>query len=213
MEILFSFAFFLGSAQAADLNDAVQQAVERDFDSEPFSVWSMAMGDLNRDGLSDAALILVGRQTDFGRPERFVVYLGTAQGRFDQLSRSAQFCEVRDFYELEIREGSVFVNMGHTVGEPIRSTTLQFRLEQGVSDLRLIGEEYLEEYSLIDSVFRGSINYLTGKAVYSRANDLGRKEVTRRLRLPAIHLRGFDCSHWRSLGSEVVIDESLMVKE
>jgi len=193
----------------------LDDAVARDFPDDGFSVWAGAEGDLNADGFKDAALILQRENANGSRREIFVVYFGNANGTYALASRSHgdEFCNVRNFYNVDIIKGSVLIELVHSVGEPVTSTVIQFRYEQDKGDFRLIGEQYLESYNQITDETRNSVNYITGRAIYTRRNQLGRKEVERRMEYPIIYLRDFECLSWGGFSQKVYIDESLSEKE
>lgn len=190
-------------------------AVARDFSEEGYSVWAGGEGDLNADGIKDAAFILQGGDMSGLRREIFAVYFGDANGTYTLASRSHSdlFCNARNSYNVDIIDGSVLVELVHSVGEPVTSTILEFQYAKNSGDFRLIGEEYQEIYNQTGHGARNSVNYLTGKALYARHNSLGRKAVERRREYPVVYLREFDCPNWSGFSQSVYIDASLSVKE
>jgi hypothetical protein len=178
------------------------------------AVWARAEGDLNGDGRPDLALVLTGSKGDGPREERLVVLVGDAIGGHKVLSVSGELCHPSKFYNLDIKNGSVFVqSVEYADAARFSAFTLQFRYSSGRQDLELIGEQTDEEDYGGNSSYRTSLNYLTKLAIHTRQAGKRRKEARALLNTssPALPLKAFDCRSHAMTESPVHIDEGFKV--
>lgn len=169
------------------------------------SVWAIAEGDLNGDGIHDLALLLTGQKGENDpREERLFVLTGNPDGSYRLLSVSAEFCHPSKFYNLDIKKNSLFVEAVEAVDATgISSYTLQFRYNAKLHDVELIGREenshsYKREENSDgdkeDYEDRTSSNYLTGKIIHTTKRGGKTTTTTERITSPAHpRLNGFSC--------------------
>ncbi len=150
-------------------------------------VMAQAEGDLNGDGIADVALLLTGSKGgDAPREERLVVLAGLADGAYKLLSVSGEFCHPSKFYNLDLRERSLFVEAVQAADASRHgSSTLQFRYSARLGDLDLIGEEMRSvEYGNGDEE-RTSSNFLTGQRISTVKHKGKTRTKTERIANPA----------------------------
>ena len=172
-------------------------------------------GDLNGDGLADYAAVLSRPLDDGSEEERVVVLAATEQGAYLMMSLSGAFCGVGrsgKFYQLSVTGRSLFVSgVWSAEGENYVGFTLQFRYNQQLDDLQLIGEE--NESRWARQVSRASFNYLTGNVLLRREGGKKRKEIAAQLsKAPLFRLQDFECFSQDALKPSVHIDEHFKVQ-
>jgi hypothetical protein len=159
-------------------------------------VWAEAQGDLNGDGIPDAAILLTGSKGGSAhREERLVVVAGISGGGYRVLSVSGEFCHPSKFYQLDIREHDLFVEAVETADAARHaSATLQFRYNAKLKDLELIGEELRSVAYDEDAEERTSSNYLSGRVVQTSSSRGKTKTKAKRIANPARpKLAGWAC--------------------
>lgn len=191
----------------------IHSAIGTVLQEKPFSIWEGTEGDVNGDGVSDYAAVVVLEQREGRREERLVVFAGASDGSYKSMSVSGQFCEPRKFYGLSIGTNTLFVKAFSSADSArAESFTLQFRYNAKLRDFELIGEESLSEDYESGSYYRVSTNYLTKTAIHSRHAGKRHKEAKARLNDSAIlRLQGFDCSSYVAPDAGVYIDENFKV--
>lgn len=171
-----------------------------------------AEGDLNGDGLPDFAAVVEKRSSEGPGEERLVVMTGTADGGHTLLSMSGEYCGAGKFYELSINRAALHVK-GVWTAEPERwsMVTLQFRHNQRMNDLQLIGEESNSRDD--GQTYRESINFLTGVVAHTREAGKKRKEIRARLlNATDLPLQGFACFVQDGMKPNVYIDPTFRVR-
>jgi hypothetical protein len=213
LALLTSLSNVFGAQDVAEKFDRIHTAIGAIFPEKNFSVWEGTEGDIDRDGVSDYAAVIVLEGNSGGREERVVVLAGTPDGKYKPLSVSGKFCEARKFYGLTIGANSLFVQVvSYADSARAESLTLQFRYNARLADFELIGDESLSEDYENDSYYRVSSNYLTKTVIHSRHAGKRDKRVNARLNDAAIaRLQGFDCSGYGSAEPGIYIDESFKV--
>ena len=155
-------------------------------------VWADAQGD----GISDVAMLLTGsKDVEASREERLVVVTGVLGGGYRILSVSGEFCHPSKFYNLDIRDRSLFVEAVETADSARHaSSTLHFRYNAILNDLELIGEEVRSFVYDGGDEERTSSNYLTGKVIHTWSNRGKAKTKTERIANPTHpKLNGWAC--------------------
>ncbi len=212
--VLSGCASCIAAAQdVAEKFSRIHSAIGAVLPEKSFSIWEGTEGDVNGDGVSDYAAVVVLEQKEGRREERLVVFAGASDGSYKPMSVSGQFCEPRKFYALSIGANSLFVKaFSHADAARAESFTLQFRYNAKLRDFELIGEESLGEDYESGSYYRVSTNYLTKTAIHSRHAGKRYKEAKTRLNDTAIlRLQGFDCSSYVAPDAGVYIDENFKV--
>lgn len=206
-----------GNAYAADGNASAEQkarlAIAPEFRHLDF-VLAAAEGDLNGDGVPDLAMLLMGRKGEGPKEERLFVLTGRADGRYQVLSVSGEFCHPSKFYNLEIKNNSLFVQaVYYADAARFSGFTLQFRYNAKTKDLEHIGEQQDDEDYSSNSSYRVSLNYLTNAAIHSRRAGKKYKEARGRITdAPGVlPLNGFVCEGYGMTSSTVYLDESFKV--
>lgn len=206
-----------GNAHAADGNTSAEQrarlAIPLEFRHSDF-FWTIAEGDLNGDGVPDLALLLTRHKGEGQREERLLVLTGRADGSYQVLSVSGEFCHPSKFYNLDIKNNSLFVQaVYYADAARFSGFTLQFRYNAKTEDLEHIGEQQDDEDYSSNSSYRVSLNYLTNAAIHSRRVGKKYKEVRGRLTdAPGVlPLNGFVCEGYGMTSSTVYLDESFKV--
>ncbi len=177
-------------------------------------VSAAAEGDLNGDGVLDLSLLLTGRKGEDPREERLFVLIGRADGSYQVLSTSGEFCHPSKFYNLDIKNNSLVVQaVYYADAARFSGFTLQFRYNAGIKDLEHIGEQQDDEDYSSNSHYKVSLNYLTRAAIHSRRAGKRHKEVRGRLiDAPGVlPLNGFVCSGYGMTNSSVYIDDNFKV--
>lgn len=196
-------------------NAALLRAIPAELKHLDF-VWARAEGDLNGDTISDVALVLTGQKGDGPREERLVVLMDKANGDYQVFSVSGELCHPGKFYNLDIRERSVFVQaVEYADSARFSGFTLQFRYSAARQDLELIGEQIDEENYDESSLYRVSINYLTKTAIHTRDAGKRHKEAKAQLTtsLVILPLQQFDCGNRSLPESSLYIDEEFKVHQ
>ncbi len=178
------------------------------------SVMGTTEGDLNGDGVLDLALLVTGHKVEGQREERLFVFFGKADGSYQVLSMSDEFCNPSKSYNLDIKNNSLFVQaVYYADAARFSGFTLQFRYNARINDLEHIGELQEDEDYSNDSSYRVSLNFLTRAANSSRRSGKKFKEVKGRLTdAPgALPLNGFVCSGYGMTLSSVYIDDNFKV--
>lgn len=239
---LMTFAQGDALAQAdTDMFSRINSNLTATFPNKHLSIREGTNGDLNGDGIKDYAVVIVLDGNESQREERLVVLVGTSDGNFRPLSVSGQFCEPQKFYDLSIRNNSLFVESVNKADASAKNSfTLQFRFNLRVSDLELIGSETNEVEYDENSSYKVSVNYLTrvvkhsrllGKSyIERRTTTNGIEEIVEHSRRSSWHkeatthfdsfvlprLQGFDCaSDWEPSSAvypSFYIDETFQVK-
>ena len=179
-------------------------------------LWVSAEGDLNGDGLLDLAVLLTGSKGEVPREERLFVLIGRTDGSYQVLSMSGEFCHPSKFYNLDIKNNSLFVQaVYYADAARFSGFTLQFRYNAKIKDLEHIGELQEDKDYSSDSYYRVSLNYITNSAIHSRRAGKKYKEVRGRLTdAPGIlPLNGFVCSGYGMTSSSVYIDDNFKVQK
>lgn len=211
--VLFGATCVCVAAEDSTKQDAALLSVPSELKHLDF-VWARAEGDLNGDTIPDVALVLTGQKGDGPREERLVVLTGSANGDYQVFSVSGELCHPGKFYNLDIRERSVFVQaVEYADSARFSGFTLQFRYSAARQDLELIGEQIDEENYDENSLYRVSINYLTKTAIHTR--DAGKRQKEAKAQLTTslmIHpLQQFDCGNRSLPESPLYIDEAFKV--
>ena len=178
------------------------------------SVMGSTEGDLNGDGVLDLALLVTGHKDESPREERLFVLIGRTDGSYQVLSMSDEFCHPSKFYNLDIKNNSLFVQaVYYADAARLSRFTLQFRYNAKIKDLEHIGELQEDEDYSNDSHYRVSLNYLTRAAISSRRSGKKYKEVRGSLTdAPGVlPLNGFVCSGYGMTSSSVYIDDNFKV--
>jgi hypothetical protein len=214
---LILFASLTGTVRAELTAEGYRQrdAIDAMFPGKNFGIWESALGDLNGDGIADAAHIIMDTNS---HEDRLVVLAGQADGTLKPLSVSGLYCEIAKFgkfYNLDIRGNSLFTQAYYYVDSARASSiTFQFRFNPKLNDFELIGREELdEEYNRVNS-YRVSYNYLSKNAVLTR--KLGKKTKTIKIRLKnpvLLRLQGFACGAESSDPLNAYIDDDFKVKK
>lgn len=215
----------------------IHAAISAAFPEKRFSISEGAEGDINGDGISDyAAVVLLSDGKEGQGEERLAVFAGAADGSYKPISVSGQFCEPEKFYKLSIGRSALFVQaFSYADAARAASFTLQFRYSAKLNDFELIGmEEDSVEYDE-NSSYKVSVNYLTKVVRYSR--HLGKSYIKRSVtadgiekiveysRLSGKHketetqfsnstivrLQGFECGANNAPDTGVYIDENFNV--
>ncbi len=211
--VLFGATCICVAAEDSIKQDAALLSVSSELKHLDF-VWARAEGDLNGDTISDVALVLTGQKGDGPREERLVVLTGSADGGYEVFSLSGELCHPSKFYNLDIREHSVFVQaVEYADSARFSGFTLQFRYSAARQDLELIGEQIDEENYDENSLYRVSINYLTKTAIHTRDAGKRHKEAMAQLTtsLAILPLQQFDCGNRSLPESPLYIDEEFKV--
>ena len=199
--VLFSAFSWNASAEYTPKYQRAHSAIADTFPEKGprINIWANAEGDLNGDGIEDLGLIVTGwhgsKDVD-PRGERLIVVTGNSDESYTVLSISDEFCNVGKFYELRIEQGSLYVQ-GFTSenSDESESVTLQFRYNQKLKDLELIGREELSHKYDGSSSYEVSVNYLTGKMIHSRRKGNSYKlRKGRLIRKGLYRLQGFNCA-------------------
>ena len=208
---------YVGNAHAADGNTSAEQrarlAIAPEFRHSDF-VWTTAEGDLNGDGVPDLALLLTRHKEEGQREERLLVLTGRADGSYQVLSTSGEFCHPSKFYNLEIKNHSLFVQaVYYADAARFSGFTLQFRYNAKIKDLEHIGEQQDDEDYSSNASHRVSLNYLTNATIDSRRAGKKYKEARGRIvgGPGVLPLNGFVCEGYGMTGSSVYLDESFKV--
>ncbi len=159
-------------------------------------VWNQADGDLNGDRINDLAMLVVVTSENDQREHQIVVLKGEAGVGYSSLAVSHEYCPAQKFYNLDVIGSSLRVTEVHSVNaDNIVTNTLQFRLNNKLAELELIGRENQWGLDQTDSVSGLSVNYLTGTATeYKKIR--GRFKSMKSIRFaikPLVRLNGFDC--------------------
>jgi hypothetical protein len=178
---------------------SARQALEAHYPDRQFSVWTIASGDLNGDGIDDLALIVTAPRATTQHDERLLVFAGKRDKSWTPLALSAEFCHARKFYQLDIARSALFVQ-GFTAADSdaASSFTLQFRYSARRNDLELIGREELSEEYAQQASYRVSTNYLSGVVLHERREKSKRKQARAQMPRAAelMRLNGFDCLNY-----------------
>lgn len=180
------------------------------------SVRAAAEGDLNGDGVLDLSLLLTESKAEGSREERLFVLIGRTDGSYQVLSMSGEFCHPGKFYNLDIKNNSLFVQaVYYADATRFSGFTLRFRYNAKIKDLEHIGEQQDDEYYSSNSHYKVSLNYLTGAAIHSRRAGKKSKEVRGRLADASgvLPLNGFVCSGYGMTSSSVYIDDNFKVQK
>lgn len=225
----FSLACSLTAAAAEPPSDErevrVQKGIDAAFPGKRFVIWVSVSGDMNDDGLSDvAAIVITDPMSDAPREEKLVVLAGKENGEFTPLSLSGEFCHAQKFYNLSSAAGKAFeVEVVEAIDAThANSFTLKFRYNPKLGDFELLGrEDRSQEYDQ-NASYNVSVNYATGLVVTTR--HLGKSYIERRTTADGIEkllthsrhaarhkavtgrfesserfrLQGFDCSNYQS---------------
>lgn len=206
-----------GNVRAADESTSAEQKARRAIPPEfrhPDFVWTTAEGDLNGDGIPDLALLLTKHKGEDQREERLLVLTGRADGSYQVLSTSGEFCHPSKFYNLEIKNHSLFVQaVYYADAARFSGFTLQFRYNAKIKDLEHIGEQQDDEDYSSNASHRVSLNYLTNATIDSRRAGKKYKEARGRIvdAPRVLPLNGFVCEGYGMTGSSVYLDESFKV--
>ncbi len=214
LAILACVSNVVSAQDVAEKFNRIHAAISAVFPEKHFSIWEGTEGDLNGDGVSDYAAVVVLEEKEGGREERLVVFAGTSDGNYKPLSVSGRFCEPQKFYGLSSGKNALFVRVfNYADAARSDSYTLQFRYNVTLKDFELIGEEGGEENHEDGSYYRVSINYLTKTVIHSRKSGKKKKEVVVRLKSDStiLRLQGFECSGQGTAGN-VYIDENFNVQ-
>jgi len=174
-----------------------------------------AMGDLNGDGVPDyAAVVDVRGEEGAEAEERLVVLAGAADETYILLSQSGAFCGAGSngkFYYLSVNANSLFVQAVWVAeGESFSARTMQFRYNQNINDLQLIGEE--EEQRDNGQDYKVIVNFLSGEVLFNRIGERQYREVKAQLvKAPLLRLQSFECFSQDKLRPPVYIDEHFKV--
>jgi len=169
---------------------------------------------LNGDGIPDLALLRTKQKGEGQREERLLVLTGRADGSYQVLSTSGEFCHPSKFYNLEIKNHSLFVQaVYYSDAARFSGFTLQFRYSAKIKDLEHIGEQQDDEDYSSNASHRVSLNYLTNTAIHSRRAGKKYKEARGRIvdGPGVLPLNGFVCEGYGMTGSSVYLDESFKV--
>ena len=151
-----------GNVHAADESTSAERkarlAIPPEFRHLDF-VLAAAEGDLNGDGVPDRAMLLMGRKGEGPQEERLFVLTGKADGGYQVLSVSGEFCHPSKFYNLDIKNNSLFVQaVFYADAARFSGFTLQFRYNPKTKDLEHIGEQQDDEDYPSNSYHRVSLN-------------------------------------------------------
>lgn len=175
------------------------EAISALFPGQKFAESDRTTGDFNGDGIKDLALIITLFYDSEPMQTRLVVLVGSTGGRYSTMSASSKYCDAQKFFVLEAKGSSLFVTEVHKADADGSTTnTLQFRFNNKLADLELIGRENVYEAFQKKSYGRTSVNYPAGMTiVYERMG--GRIKVKERSRFTApllARLNGFDCDKY-----------------
>lgn len=213
---LLAVSLFLGcavlvGAQTERVKKAIEQIplegrTTQDFVPKGWNVWSEAKGDLNGDGLEDAALTLSLSSEDIEKmkakggddfewpPYIVVVLFAKREGgykRFAVNGRLYPSVTGDGPLDLKIVKGVLITNQNYRDGWAV-DATFRFRYDAALRKLMLIGFD-LENYSRT-SIYEGrkaSENYLTGDRIdYAKSNGPRKQSsaytVTKRSRIARV---------------------------
>ena len=175
------------------------EAISALFPGQKLAEWDRTTGDFNGDGIEDLALITTLFYDSEPMQTRLVVLAGSPGGRYATMSASSKYCDAQKFFGLEAKGSSLFVTEVHKADADGSTTnSLQFRFNNKLADLELIGRENIYESFQEKSYGRTSVNYQAGMTiVYERIR--GRIKVKERSRFtapPLARLNGFDCEKY-----------------
>ena len=209
----------MGNVHAADESTSAERkarlAIPPEFRHLDF-VLAASEGDLNGDGVPDRAMLLMGRKGEGPQEERLFVLTGRADGGYQVLSVSGEFCHPSKFYNLDIKNNSLFVQaVYYADAARFSGFTLQFRYNPKTKDLEHIGEQQDDEDYSSNSYHRVSLNYLTNAAIHSRRAGKKYKEARGRIvdGPGVLPLNGFVCEAYGMTGSSVYLDENFKVHQ
>ena len=179
-------------------------------------LWGV-VGDLNGDGVPDyAAVVDVRGEEGAEAEERLVVLAGAADESYKLISQSGTFCGAGQngkFYYLSVNANSLFVQAVWVAeGESFSARTMQFRFNQNINDLQLIGEE--EEQRDNGQDYKVSVNFLSGEVLFNRISERQHREVKAQLvKAPLLRLQSFECFSQDKLRPPIYIDEHFKVTQ
>ena len=135
---------------------------------------NVALGDLNKDGIQDAVLLLFNSNTTIEEAHdvRISILLGNQNGEFVPKTKSGNLSSAFIFNNLNKPQISINYNIISVVHQSMRHDyELKFRYENSYDDFMLIGSEY-NNYgnALLDGTENVSSNYLASKRILSLRN-------------------------------------------
>lgn len=166
------------------------------FPNKNTSVLEQERGDVNGDSLNDLAILVRVEAENEESQNRLVVLSGMPDGKYSIMSVSSKYCPAQKFYNLWIKDTSLYVSEVHsTNADNIVTNALQFRFNKKLADFELIGRENQWGLDQDGSSSGHSVNYITGKATsYMRVKERTKSQKTTSFKvLPLIRLNGFDC--------------------
>jgi hypothetical protein len=162
----------------ASLPPEILQPLQEKFPGQ-FNPLSVAVGDLNNDGLDDfATVIFPGPDPELTAPAKIVVFLQKSKGAYQLFSASDDiFGNPLGAIDIQIRKSSLFLDRSGSAGCCFgfrESFQFQFR----GNDFLLIGLEGSTFDKLnVSEGFGESINFLTNRAIHWRMIGKKRKEI------------------------------------
>lgn len=153
---------------------AAHAATPEKFVPVGWRLWEIRKGDLNKDGVSDAVLIM--QRGDNERAYRLAVVFGNSAGGFDLAAENGEImngdqASYPNSDGFQIRRGAFTVQM-ERVGGGVADITFTFRYQDG--RFVLIGYDYLGSHR---GWVKLSFNMLTGQVVQTEGDIYAGNEV------------------------------------